>query len=119
MKNKPYTDQPRKPTGLMTRSHAAAKKRKAKQGKSVPERIVDTAGEVVDALKRGMAGSARMSRNPASEGSRARNRMEERATMPSGRAMSDRDVEAMRRASGKAYGGKAKKKMMCGGKAKK
>ena len=30
MKNKPYTDMPRKPTGLMTRSHAAAKKRKAK-----------------------------------------------------------------------------------------
>ena len=95
MKNKPYTDQPRKPTGLMTRSHAAGKKREAKQGKSVPKQIMETAGEVVEAFKGGMRGAARNSANPASEGSRARNRMEER--------------------QGKAYGGRTK--MMCGGEA--
>jgi len=109
MKNKPYTDKPRKPTGLMTRSHAAGKKREAKQGKSIPKQIMETAGEVVDAFKGGMSGAARNRANPASEGSRARNRMEERGVI------SDR----YREAEGKAYGGKAKKKMMCGGKAHK
>lgn len=71
--------------------------------------LMDTVIEVIDALKGGMAGAARNSANPASEGSRARNRMEERGVIGKG----------YREAEGKAYGGKAKKKMMCGGKAKK
>ena len=96
VKDKPYTDNPRTPTGLMTRSHAAGKKRAAKQGKSIPVQIMETAGEVVDEFKAGMRGAARNSANPASEASRAQNRMEQR--------------------EGKAYGGRTKK--MCGGKAR-
>jgi len=81
--------------------------------------LMDTVIEVIDALKGGMAGAARNSANPASEATRARQRTEQRMRQvdPGGR-LSDRDVENMRRAAGKAYGGKAKK-MMCGGKAKK
>jgi hypothetical protein len=93
VKSKPYTDQPRTPTGLMARSHAAGKKREAKQGKSIPKQIMETAGEVADAFVGGMRGSQRASENPMSESYRAQQRQ------------------------GKAYGGRTK--MMCGGKGKK
>ena len=75
-KNKQYSDTPRQPD----------------------KSFMDTVREIGAAFMGGMEGARRNSANPASEGSRARNRMEERQK--------------------KAYGGKAKK-MMCGGKAKK
>ena len=74
-KNKQYTDQPRTPD----------------------KSFMDTVREIGAAFVGGMEGARRNSANPASEASRAQNRMEERQK--------------------KAYGGKAK--MMCGGKAKK
>jgi len=57
--------------------------------------LMDTLAEIGTAVMEGFRGSQRASENPASEGSRARNRMEQR--------------------EGKAYGGRTK--MMCGGKA--
>ena len=82
--------------------------------------LMDTLAEIGTAVMEGFRGSQRASQNPASEGSRARNRTEQRMReTDTGGRLSDRDVETMRKAVGKAYGGKAKKKMMCGGKAKK
>lgn len=57
--------------------------------------LMDVLSEIGTAVMEGFRGSQRASQNPASEGSRARNRMEQR--------------------QGKAYGGRTK--MMCGGKA--
>lgn len=58
--------------------------------------LMDVLSEIGTAVMEGFRGSQRASQNPASEGSRARNRMEQR--------------------QGKAYGGRTK--MMCGGKAR-
>ena len=67
--------------------------------------LMDVLSEIGTAVMEGFRGSQRASQNPASEGSRARNRMEQRGVV------SDR----YREAEGKAYGGRTK--MMCGGKA--
>ena len=77
--------------------------------------LMDTLAEIGTAVIEGFRGSQRASQNPASEGSRARNRMEKKARDAAQQrgVMSDR----YREAEGKAYGGRTK--MMCGGKAKK
>jgi len=67
--------------------------------------LMDTLAEIGTAVMEGFRGSQRASQNPASEGSRARNRMEKRGVIG----------EGYREAEGKAYGGRTK--MMCGGKA--
>lgn len=72
------------------------KKKYSNETRDADKSFMDTLSEIGTAVMEGFRGAARNSANPASEGSRARNRMEER--------------------EGKAYGGRTKK--MCGGKAR-
>lgn len=75
------------------------KKQYANETRDADKSFMDTLSEIGTAVIEGFRGAARNSANPASEATRARQRTEQR--------------------EGKAYGGKAKKKMMCGGKAHK
>jgi hypothetical protein len=73
------------------------KKQYANETRDTDKSFMDTLTEIGTAVMEGIRGSQRASENPVSESYRAQQRTKQR--------------------EGKAYGGKAKKKMMCGGKA--
>jgi len=89
------------------------KKEYANETRDTDKSLMDTLSEIGTAVMEGFRGAARNRANPASEGSRARNRMEKKARD----AAQQRGVmgDRYREAEGKAYGGKAKK-MAKGGK---
>ena len=112
------------------------KKNYSNETRDTDKSLMDTLAEIGTAVMEGFRGSQRASQDPNKEATRAQKRTSDRdrvdtlreAQSVSGAArslqggsgrISDQDAANVRRAAGKAYGGKAKKKMMCGGKAKK